>query len=186
MKQDHSLLFQTWRWKLGILIVSLFLFFLNVTYGQSVQQTEKPMLSGTIEIQSNEGKVQAYQKIQPGTPIKFELNIENKGEGITPEGEVYIRYAFIKQLEHEPNNIVFQTEKVPVPSLKQGQNISIKFETSQQLPSLVDFIRYDYPMREYQAYFIKNDKEYLIGKLILTFSAYYYPSLRHEIPVVVD
>jgi hypothetical protein len=137
------------------------------------------ILQGAISVreQSQVSKIQS-DKIQPGHSVKLSLLIENRGQHPSPATQVYIRYAFAKPLEKDPNSILFETEKVDLPGIEPNDTFEITFNTNHKWPALPDFIRNDWGMREYQA--VVDDK--VIGTLAITFSAYYYPGIQKEIP----
>lgn len=152
-------------------------------YSQALTDKENSILQGSIHIQSATTiPGNRTDKIQPGTPIKINVNIENEGQKASPLGQIYVRYAYTHPLDHEKSSVIFETEKKPLLSIEPGQHIEITFDTLHQTPSLNDFIRYDWPMREYQVIAIINQEECLLGSLALTFSAYYYPGIKKEFP----
>ena len=120
-------------------------------------------------------------KIQPGTPVKLKLAVENQGEKVSPAGVVFIRFAYAHPLENENNSVIFETEKKPLPVIKPGEKLEVEFESTHQIPSLLDFVRYDWPIREYQAIAVINKQENPIGTHAITFSAYYYPGIKQDI-----
>jgi hypothetical protein len=178
-KKNFSLL------KVVIFLALVLVVFFGISYGYGQAAANKSnvaILQGSIDVKPAKLLPGDPNKIQPGTSVKLSVIVENKGQKASPSGELYIRYAFTKPLDNQPSSIIFHTEKLPVPVIEPGKKTEIHFTSTQQLPSLGDFIRYDWPMREYQAIFITNQSEVIIGNLAITFSAYYYPGLKHEIP----
>lgn len=169
--------------KIGLALVLSVFVFLGVGYSQTALKPEVAILQGSIHLQAIKSLPDDPVKIQPGTPVKILVSIENQGDAFSPAGEIYVRYAFTKPLDGQPNSVIFQTEKVAVKELAPGKKVDVQFTSTQPLPSIFDFIRYDWPMREYQAIYVVDQAEKMIGKLAITFSAYYYPGLKHEIPI---
>lgn len=158
----------------------------KVTRGQAEDQAASfAILQAKIQIQPVDPKGLVQDKIQPGSAVKVSLKITNKSSVPSVPGQVYIQYAFIEPLQAHARSVIFQTEKELFPSLKPGEETTIHFQTPQQLPSLTDFIRDDWALREYQAILVLGDQSVVIGKQALTFSAYYYPGFAHEIPIEV-
>jgi hypothetical protein len=125
---------------LPFVIVTLFL--IRVGYAQVTTPTT--VLQGTIVLQSLQNLQDKNTKIQPGTPAKLSVKIENTGIEESPAGQLYIRYVFAKPLDRQPNSLIFQTEKIAIPALQPHTEKTITFETAHQLPSLIDFVREDW------------------------------------------
>ena len=47
-------------------------------------------------------------------------------------------------------------------------------------------MRNDWPIREYQAVAVFPNDEKTIGTLAITFSAYYYPGIKKELPAKIE
>lgn len=158
-----------------------------VGYSQTATKADFAILQGTLAIEPTAPLPDDAAKIQPGTEVKLKAAVVNKGRVSSPPGEVYIRYAFAKPLHDHEESVIFKTEKVLLEPIQPGKGVSIDFKKQPQLPSLLDFIRYDWPLREYQLIFIPQDSqtEHIIGNLAITFSAYYYSGVKHEIPVEI-
>lgn len=170
--------------KVGTYIILALLLLARIGYGQiQVAMNKNVVLQGSIQIQPVKA-VSGDQtgKIQPGTPVKILVTMENKGQQASPAGQLYVRYAFAHPLHDEATSVIFETEKKPLPALEPGKKIDITFDTPHQIPSLLDFVRYDWSIREYQAMAVINQEEYMIGTLAITFSAYYYPGIKKEFP----
>lgn len=187
MSENH----QTWSrsklWKIGTLSLITLLLLARIGYGQ-IQPTEhkNSILQGSIEFSPAQANAKDEAgKIQPGTAIKLIVTIKNKGQQANPAGQLYVRYAFAHPLEKEKESLIFETEKKPLPSIEPGNKIQITFDAPHQIPSLLDFIRDDWSLREYQAMAVIEKKEYMIGTLALTFSAHYYPGMKKELPATV-
>lgn len=125
-------------------------------------------------------------KVQPGTSVKISLTVENKGTQTIPPGDIFVRYAFPPPLHNEPASVLFQTEMIPLPALQPHKSITVTFSKPHQWPSLIDFVRYDWPMREYQAIFALGQNYTTISTMAITYSAYYYPGLKKESPISLE
>ena len=155
-----------------------------LVHSQEVETRQISILQGKISVEAVKG-TDRTNKIQPGSSVKLLLRIDNEGPEPNKPGYATIRYAFSKPLHNQPNSIIFQTEKIKVPSIEPGKSINIAFTKTHQWPSLIDFIRYDWSMREYQAILDIEDNEKIVGTLAITFSAYYYPGITEEYSIEV-
>lgn len=140
------------------------------------------------ETAPNAAKVQATlnlqpEKIQPGSSVQFSVIILNAGEVPLPEGELYVRYSLIKPLDAKSKGTLFESEKQPFAALKPGQEETISFKETHKLPTVIDFIRDDWLMHEYQVVYVKGNEEKVISTLPLTFSVHYYPAFKQKTPV---
>lgn len=174
--------------RIAFLVFIGFLLHTQIGYGQ-IQEADcsHGVLQGSIHLQPAQA-IPGDQtgKIQPGTAVKLVVTVENKGQQKSPAGELWVRYAFAHPLENEAASIIFETEKKPLPAIEPGKKADIVFETPHQIPSLFDFVRHDWPIREYQAIASVNNSENIIGTLAITFSAYYYPGIKKEFPVKIS
>lgn len=143
------------------------------------------ILQGSIAFHPALQPANSDPKIQPGTAVKLSVTVENKGKTANAGGEIYVRYSFAKPLDNQPNSTLFKTENLPFPSIPPGTKVTLEFSSPHRLPALIDFIREDWLMREYEALFVSKDEEFLIGTLPVTVSAYYYPGHSEEIPAKV-
>lgn len=168
--------------KIALFGIIAFLIIARIGYGQIQSPPKHSILQGSIHLLPVKDQA---DKIQPGTAVKLIVTVENKGIQESPPGELYIRYAFAHPLEQEKTSVIFETERKPLPSIEPGKKVDIAFDTSHQIPSLLDFVRYDWSLREYQAIAVINQKESMLGSLAITFSAYYYPGIKKEFPVKV-
>jgi hypothetical protein len=123
--------------------------------------------------------------INPGSGIRIFARLKNSGTKSNQKGYFYIRFVYPTPLAGRPNSELFVTEKVMLPSIGAGKEASITFNTPQISPSLFDFIRDDFGMRQYQAVVVIDNKEYVIGSSALTFSAYYYSTPAEVMPLEV-
>jgi|GEM_PF-6744149 len=140
------------------------------------------ILDAKIELLANNAD---NKSIQPGKEIIISATLSNKGTEKNKPGHFYVRFAYPDPLAANPKSELFITEKILLPPLNPGKEATIQFKTIQMTPSLFDFVRNDYAMRQYQAIAVIEDKQYLIGTATLTFSAQYYPGLPQEIPTTV-
>ena len=147
------------------------------TYGETA--TSSTVLHTAIMIKTT--KDIGEGKIQPGTPVNIALKVSNDCDEPSPAGEMFVRFAVEPSLGNHPHSLVFETEKVALPSLKAGEQREILFYKQHQLPCLIDFIRDDWLLHEYQAVFVSDNNEVVIAAMPLTVSAYYYPGISHHI-----
>ena len=187
MSENHQFLSGSRQMKIASFIILGLLLLARIGYSQ-IQEVDRKhgILQGSIHLQP----VQAIAgdqtgKIQPGTSVKILVTVENKGLQKTPQGQLYVRYAFAHPLENEEASIIFETEKKQLPPIEPGKKIDIPFDIPHQIPSVLDFVRYDWSIREYQAIAIINQESTMIGTLAITFSAYYYPGIKKEFPLKV-
>jgi hypothetical protein len=146
---------------------------------------EKAVLQAEVELLPATPTDKHAPVIQPGSQILVSTQIKNTGTKANEKGYFFVRFVYPTPLAGKANNELFQTEKVMLPSIQPGKVASITFKTPQQSPSVFDFIREDFGMRQYQAVIVIDNKEYIIGNAALTFSAYYYSTPAHEIPLEV-
>lgn len=185
---DNSQRSTRWLFRLGVTLLFCLLLLARIGYGQqqAVAASQEAILQGAIQIQPVQpaGDDQPI-KIQPGTLVKLSVLVQNKGLQPSPKGEIYLRYAFAKPLHNEETSVIFETEKVPLSAIDPGKSIELKFDATHRLPSLLDFVRDDWSMREYQAIAVFGKEEKMIATLAITFSAYYYPGIRKEFPTKI-
>lgn len=144
---------------------------------------QSAILQGTIDVEALKPVSQEERhKIQPGTPLKLSVEIENIGEGKSSASEIFVSYAFAHPLENQKGSRLYTSEKKELPSIEPKEKIKISFITPHITPTLTDFIKYDWPLREYQLILVQEGKEKIIGTLPLTFSAYYYGGIKKEYP----
>lgn len=166
-------------------IIIAVLLLARIGYGQ-IQDLRQGVLQASIQIVPTQPITgDDSGKIQPGTAAKLVVTVENRGLQKSPEGSLYVRYAFAHPLENETGSVLFETEKKPLPSIEPGKKEEITFEAPHKIPSLLDFVRHDWSLREYQAIATINQTNYTIGTLAITFSAYYYPGIKKELPTKV-
>jgi hypothetical protein len=166
-----------------VFVVITLLLLARIGYGQLQAPAERKegILQGSIHIEPLKtipGDIS--DRIQPGSAVKISVRVENKGQHETPPGQLYVRYAFAHPLDKEESSIIFETKKKPLPAIPPEKTVEVSFDEPHLIPSLLDFVRYDWSLREYQAIAIINDKEHMIGTLAITFSAYYYPGFKKE------
>jgi hypothetical protein len=144
------------------------------------------LLHTTINAKPDRTSREGAGRIQPGTPVKLSASIKNSGDVPSAAGKVFLRFAFPKPLDKESSSVVFETDPETLPSIQPGETITINFKKSHQWPSLFDYIRNDWAMREYEAIVEINRKEYLTGTRAISFSAYYYEGQEEHKPVRVS
>ncbi|MBA3721285.1 MAG: hypothetical protein H0W88_02670 [Parachlamydiaceae bacterium] len=173
-----------WNVRVGIWLTLLLIMGAKIESAQNGEiPTGSTVLQGSIFLQSE--KSEEENKVQPGKEVKLKLIIENKGKIANSSGKVFIRFGYAAPLDTQPNSVLFQTEQVDLPSIEPGKKVEIDFTKSHQWPSVLDFVKYDWLMREYQVVVVIDKKEKVIGSLAVTFSAYYYPGIRKELQVAV-
>lgn len=168
-----------------VFLTVLFMIVMGSAFGLEEGDKEGAILEGIIAIHPTRPIPEGPERIQPGTAVDVSLTIKNTGTKDSPVGDVIVRYAFAKPLEKHPHSVLFQTEKQAVPVLKAGEEFSIKFKTQSPLPTLFDFVREDWIMREYQAIFSYDKGDRCLGVLPLTVSAYYYAGEKREVPAAL-
>lgn len=180
---ENSQSSKPWLFKFALGLIAGLLLLARIGYGQSQIPNSQAILQGLIHAEAVQPvEKEASHKVQPGTPAKLSVVVENRGSQASPKGEIYLRYAFVKPLESEKGSVIFHTEKLPLPAIEPGKSLALAFTTPHAWPSLADFVRDDWSMREYQAVAVFGKEELVIGSLAVTFSAYYYPGIRKEIP----
>lgn len=159
----------------------------RIGYGQiQTGDGQHVILQGSIHVQPVKPVIgDQTGKIQPGTPVKIIMTVENKGQQASPPAELYVRYGFSHPLDQETKSVIFNTEKKQLPTIAPGKKLEMAFETYHHIPALLDFVRDDWPMREYQAIATVHEKDHLIGSLAIAFSAYYYPGIKQEFPTKI-
>lgn len=173
------------KWGSKIIIVSVLSILLLGRFGYT--QLEKSnaqfaVLRGTFHIEPAQPiKSDEKGKIQPGTPVKIAVKIENKGTQTNPPGFIFVQYALAKPLHKNDGSAIFQTEKKALPEIEPGKTVEISFDQVHRTPSVIDFVRDDWSLREYQAMVEIDNKIKPIGTLALTFSAYYYPGIVKQL-----
>lgn len=141
------------------------------------------VLKGIVQLSPTRPLPDSEEKIQPGTPVKINVKVENKGDKPNLPGVVFVRYALSKPLHNEEGSVIFETEKKTLPKIEPGAEIDIAFDLSHPSPSLPDFVRDDWSLREYQAIVDIKGESKIIGTTALTFSAYYYPGMTKQLSV---
>lgn len=113
-------------------------------------------------------------RIQPGSQVKLGARVKNIGTAENAPGTMMIRFAFAHPLDAHADSLKFETEKVALPSIAPGEEFVVTFSKMHRWPSLFDFIREDWAMRQYEAVATVNELDHVIGARSVTFSAYYY------------
>lgn len=119
-------------------------------------------------------------KVQPGTMMLLSATLKNVGDVPSAPGTAAIRFALPAPLDKQPGSVLFETESEGVPSLMPGQALTINFSARHLWPSLFDFVRNDWAMREYEAVVTVGNEEYVTGTLPISFSAFYYEGPGQE------
>lgn len=156
-----------------------------LTLSLTAETENKAILSAQVELLPSQISNNNPKIIQPGIPITVAVKISNTGTESSEVGIFFVRFAYPQELRDKPQSELFVTEKISLPSIAPGKEASIIFNKQQPTPSLFDFIRQDYGMRQYQAVAVIENKEYIIGNETLTFSAHYYQGPASEINLAV-
>lgn len=146
---------------------------------------EGAVLEATLTVLPQSPSSQTDHNIQPGTPVSIGAQLRNVGTKPSAAGSFYVRFIYPEPISKQLSTPLFTTEKVHLPTIAPGSSASLMFNTPQTTPSLFDFIRQDWNLRQYEAVAVIDNKEYILGNTRLTFSAYYYPGAPQELPVQV-
>lgn len=163
--------------------IFLFSVFLLSSTNLSSQDAKGSILEGKIEISS--GNKETPQIIQPGKDLIISVKVTNVGKEVNKPGHFYVRFAYPTPLADRPKSELYISEKIQLPPINPGSEATVQFKKTQATPSIYDFVRNDYAMRQYQAVVVIDNKDYLIGTASLTFSAQYYPGTPQEIETSV-
>ena len=144
------------------------------------------LLQTTIHAIPKNNSHSPVNHIQPGTLMQLQATVKNVGSALSKQGTLRIQFAFPKPLDVNENSILFKTELADLPSIHPGEEISISFKKAHQWPTLFNFIRDDWAMREYQAVAVIDGPAQIVGALTVAFSAYYYEGARMNKPVKVS
>jgi len=119
--------------------------------------------------------------IMPGSTVKVGAIVKNTGDQENKRGQIYIRYAFADPLHKEPNSIVFETEKEDLPAILPDHTSVITFSKTHTWPSVFDYLRDDWNMRQYQVVVVVDGQESVIGHSTIAVSASYSNQNEHNI-----
>lgn len=162
-----------------------FILALTSTTLSNANQADGAILEATLDILPSKVTTENPRLITPGIPAKIAVKIKNVGSKVNQPATLYVRFSFPRPLDNQKNSTLFATEAVSLPPINPGQSAALEFETEQATPSLNDFIREDWSLRQYQAVVVLDKQEYVIGSIPLTFSCFYYPGQGHETPVTI-
>lgn len=123
------------------------------------------------------------EEVAPGTPMRLVVEVENVGDQPSPECTLFVRFAFAEPLNRQPGSLLWQSEEVALPSLQPGTKHTVSLTKVHMWPTLFDFIRDDWAMRQYEAILKEKGNEYLSGTMHISFTASYYEGPSREIPV---
>jgi len=138
------------------------------------------VLQGNINIILPKGT--DLQAIEPGTSVTLSVTVENSGSEPNPPGIIYIRFAYATPLSAHNHSELFRTEEQILPSIQPNEKVTITFTTQHKWPSIFDFIKYNWAMRQYQAEAVIENVDHTIGLLSIAFTMHYYPGPKHELP----
>lgn len=134
-----------------------------------------PNLQTQIEAEPLRKNPTGSDQVLPNTEMQLHATIRNEGDTANKPGEIWLRFAFPKPLDKQPRSVLFETEKISLPEIAPGEQIEITFSKTHRWPALYDFIKQDWGMRQYEAIIKVDQKEYLSGLMMITFTANYYP-----------
>lgn len=163
----------------------LFFIFIAILACQFVC-AENALLHTSINAIPQNNPHSTREHVQPGTVIQLQASVKNVGNAPSEAGEMQIRFAFPKPLDKQQNSVIFKTETVHLPSIAPGEQVSLLFKEKHQWPTLFNFIRSDWAMREYQAVATIDREEKVVGSMMIAFSAYYYEGASSDRPVAVS
>lgn len=152
--------------------------------GLTVEKKSSAVLQASLHIVPSSAIEIKTAKIQPGSEVSLQVEVKNIGSKPSAPGTLYVRFVLMEPMEDLLESRLFKTEVLPVPKIYPGQVVVLKFATTHQWPSIIDYIKQNWNMRHYQAIFKqKNDKnECVLGNLPIFISAYYYEGLRQDSP----
>jgi len=172
---------------LAVIIVLATIAYVGYTYFPQIIKIRPntAVLEGLIEITAVKSSREDAEKIVAGTEVNLSVKIKNVGSRPSAPGETLIRFGFTKPMDTHFKSVIFETEKLPLPALDPDQQVEIQFTTPHLWPSFPDFIKNDWPMRQYQAVVEIDHHAAVIGTKAVTYSAYYYAGHAEELPTQV-
>lgn len=182
MKIDKK---KTGYWIIAIVVALGIIAFSGYELPILISKGSKAILEGEIKFISDKNLSENDEKIPAGSPVTLLAKIKNKGTLPNAPGEIFIRFSFSKPMDEHVKSVIFETEKMPLDILQPNQQVELTFKNTHQWPSLADFIKNDWPMREYQLVALIGQQEFVIGTKYIAFSAYYYGGASLEIDVTV-
>jgi hypothetical protein len=150
----------------------------------SAAYADKPVckLQSTINLTPKRPPVAQPDKIIPSTKVMVSVMVKNVGDLTNSAGDIYVRFSLRPPHQNDPSSVIFETEKVKLPAIAPGEETEITFDTNQLLPTVFDFVRYDWAMREYEAIIEVDGKQAITGTRALAFTAYYYEGASESKP----
>jgi hypothetical protein len=146
---------------------------------------DKAIIEATISAVPAQAPTQEREKIQPGSTMLLKIALKNVGSVPSAPGEIFVRFAFPKPLVNHPQSILYESEKIALPSLLPGNETIISFTKPHTWQTVFDFVRDDWGMRSYQAIVNINGEEKIIATMPISFSAYYYAGPNSQSPIQV-
>lgn len=150
------------------------------------RQTVGALLETTIHVKALDSSQKNPAHIQPGSSVKLSVVVRNRGDVPSAPGKIFLRYALPKSLEGNKNGIIFETDTEGLPSMPPGAALTLNFKKVHQWPSIFEYIRRDWALREYQAVVDILGSEYITGTRAISFSAFYYEGHQGKKPVKVS
>lgn len=146
----------------------------------------KALLKTTIFAIPKNNPHSTREKVQPGTLMQLQAIVENTGTVPSDAGDIQMRFAFPEPLHSRHRTATFETEKMKLPSIAPGRQVTLVFKKKHQWPSLFDYIREDWAMKEYQAVVTIGSIAKITGTRTVAFSAYYYEGASWDKPVSIS
>jgi hypothetical protein len=168
--------------KFSFILIACAAFAYGVTEKSPFQVPVGPILKATVKINviASESNFNP-DRIMPGSIVKVGAIVKNTGDKESKPEQIYIRYAFADPLHKEPNSVLFETEKENLPAILPDHTTVITFSKTHTWPSVFDYLREDWNMREYQVVAIVDGKESVIGHSTIAVSATYSNQDGHNI-----
>lgn len=141
---------------------------------EGASHSTPPTLEGTITATPLSSTEINNNKVLPGSVVNLSVKVKNTGRYPTQPGTIFIRFGFPEPLDELPSSVLFETEELVLPSIPPFEERTLTFSKPHKWPSLFDYVRNDWAMREYEAIVSQGKKTHKIGQKALLVSAYYY------------
>ncbi len=151
--------------------------FFSAAYGMD----NRSILQADIQLTPNQGS-KDNEVVAPDTTIYVSAIVTNTGDDMSVEMPFFVRYAFPGPKDKLYKSEIFRTEEVMLPPIEPAKSVTITFTKTHRWPSIFEFIRKDWNLRQYQAIVEVEDKRFILGTAAIAFHMYYYPGPKHELP----
>lgn len=108
-------------------------------------------------------------KVEAGSEVLLAARITNKGDQVNTPGEVYIQFVRSGLLGRQ---VLFHTEKKPLPIIYPEQTASVTFATVHKWPKPQDFLNEGWSHSEYEVVGIFGGREEILGRAKLEISSF--------------